>query len=91
MPDCHIFLSYFGVFKLAPRSGTGLLQLLRVLPSFLPSFLLCQQLIKYRSVLYDVNQCYQIPILHAAYAPRSFPRSVLSVYHWREKEGLLAV
>ena len=25
-------------FKLAPRSGTGLLQLLRVLPSFLPSF-----------------------------------------------------
>ena len=67
MPDCHIFLSYFGVFKLAPRSGTGLLQLLRVLPSFLPSFLLCQQFIKYRSVLYDVNQCYQIPILHAAY------------------------
>ena len=26
------------VFKLAPRSGTGLLQLLRILPSFLPSF-----------------------------------------------------
>ena len=66
----ELLLTSSSIFKLASRSGTGLLQLLRVRPSFLPSFLLCQQFIKYGLVLYDVSQCYQILCAVQDFNPR---------------------
>ena len=49
---------WYSIGKYAVKMGswTGLLQLLRVRPSFL----LCQQFIKYRSVLNDVIKCYYL-------------------------------